>query len=44
MVVNHIIGHQEFNVSQLLAADLNDDNMINILDVIQIINIILSVN
>lgn len=41
LVVNHIIGNQEFTPTQFIASDLNSDSVINILDVIQIINIIL---
>ena len=44
LVVNHIIGYQEFSVSQYFSADMNNDSVINILDVIQIINLILGNN
>ena len=41
MVVNHILGIQDFETIQSYAADINEDAIINIQDIIAIINIIL---
>ena len=41
MIVNHILGIQDFETIQSYAADINEDAIINIQDIIAIINIIL---
>jgi len=41
MIVNYILGTQDFETIQTYAADINEDGIINIQDVITIINIIL---
>jgi hypothetical protein len=41
LIINHIVGINSINLTQLHLADLNDDNVISVLDIIQIVNIIL---
>ena len=41
MIVNYILGIQDFETIQSYAADINEDAIINIQDIISIINIIL---
>ena len=41
MVANYTLGQAEFTNEQIQAADLNQDGIINILDIVQIINIVL---
>ena len=41
MTINVIIGQDSFEPMQMAAADLNQDENINILDVVMIVNIIL---
>ena len=41
LIVNIILGTLEPTQTQFLSADMNLDNVINILDVVQIVNIIL---
>ena len=41
MVANYTLGQAEFTNEQIQAADVNQDGVINILDVVQIINIVL---
>ena len=41
MIVNYILGIQDFESIQSYAADINEDAIINIQDIIAIINIIL---
>jgi hypothetical protein len=41
MVANYTLGQAEFSDEQIQAADLNQDGVINILDIVQIINIVL---
>ena len=41
MIANYALGQVEFTDEQIQAADLNQDGIINILDIVQIVNIIL---
>ena len=41
MIVNYVLGTQDFENIQTYAADINEDGIINIQDIITIINIIL---
>ena len=41
MVVNYILGIQDFETIQIYASDINEDGLINIQDIISLINIIL---
>ena len=41
-LINIILGNEEPTSSQLLAGDLNQDSIINILDAIALVNIIIS--
>ena len=41
MMINYIVGNEDFTEEQLLAADLNGDGVINILDILVSINLIL---
>ena len=41
MVVNYILGIQDFEIIQTYASDINEDGLINIQDIIGLINIIL---
>ena len=41
MVVNFIMGLIDFEPIQFLSADINENGIINILDIIQLVNIIL---
>ena len=41
LIVNYIFGATEFNADQMNFADLNDDGMINVLDIVSIVQIIL---
>ena len=40
-MINYIVGNEDFTEEQLLAADLNGDGVINILDILVLINLIL---
>ena len=42
MLVNEVINPGEFSESQFDAADLNNDEILNILDVVSLVNIVLS--
>ena len=42
LIVNFILGDLEFTNLQLFAADINEDSIINIQDVILLINLILN--
>ena len=41
IVVNYVLGVNEFNNSQFQASDMNSDGTVNILDIISIVNIII---
>jgi len=41
LVVQHIIGNEDFTDAQLLAADVNGDGVVNILDILVLINLVL---
>ena len=41
MVVNYVLGIQNFETIQVYASDINEDGLINIQDIISLINIIL---
>ena len=41
MSVNFVLGIIEPTEAQLFAADINEDGMLNVLDIVQIVNIIL---
>ena len=41
MIVNYVLGAQDFENIQTYAADINEDGIINIQDIITVINIIL---
>jgi hypothetical protein len=41
MVANYTLGQAEFTDEQIQTADINQDGVINILDIVQIINIVL---
>ena len=40
--MNHILSVNPLTNSQIINADLNNDNIIDILDIINLVNIILS--
>ena len=41
-LVNYILGSNEFTDSQLCAADLNGDSIINVIDIVNLVNTILN--
>ena len=41
-MVSYILGSLELDTGQVLAADINEDGIINIQDIIGIINIIIN--
>ena len=41
-LVNHVLGLSSLADSQLCAADLNEDGIINVLDVVNLVNLILA--
>ena len=41
LVVNYVLGIEEFSTSQIQLSDVNNDSIVNILDIIQIVNLIL---
>ena len=41
-LVNYIFGAGDFTDEQLCAADLNEDSIINVLDIVNLVNLILS--
>jgi len=41
LLIQYIIGNEQFNQSQINAADINGDNVINVLDIVTLINNIL---
>ena len=42
-IVQHVLGFQLLTGQELLDADLNQDGLINILDVLLLVNIILDI-
>ena len=42
VIINFILGHENPNITEEIASDLNSDGTINIQDVILIINMILN--
>ena len=42
VTVNHVAGHIDLNGQQIENADMNLDGIINILDIVQLVNIIVS--
>ena len=41
-LVNYILGAANFNDTQLCASDLNGDSVINVIDIVSLVNQILS--
>ena len=42
LIMNHILSINPLTNSQLINADLNNDGIVDILDIINLVNIILS--
>jgi hypothetical protein len=41
-IVNYVLGTLEFSDSQIISADLNIDGFVNVLDIVTLVNIILT--
>ncbi len=42
ILINYILGQNNLTETQILLSDINQDEIVNILDIIQIVNIIMS--
>ena len=40
--MNYILNIIDFNENQIMVADMNNDNIINVIDIVSLVNLIIS--